>query len=95
MVPIRRRERQLRFPLSLLREQVLEVVPLVHVRGSDVLDLPRAEHGFARLVALFEEGGDVGDVGAEDVGGDVGDLGEAFEAGEEGAPVEPNVSRYS
>jgi hypothetical protein len=60
-----------------------------------VLDLPRAEHGFARLVALFEEGGDVRDVGAEDVGGDVGDLGEAFEAGEEGAPVEPNVSRYS
>lgn len=42
-----------------------------------MLYLPRVDAGLAGLVALLEEAGDVGDVGAEEIHEGVADLGHA------------------
>jgi hypothetical protein len=58
VVPLRRREGELRLPDVLGREAILEVVPLVDVGAADMLDFARTDDRFARLVAgLSWDGG--------------------------------------
>lgn len=63
-----------------------EILELVDIGATNVLDLASADHALTRLVAGFKESGDVGCVGPEDVGVDVADLFESLKTGEERAP---------
>ena len=58
VVPLRRREGELRLPDVLGREAILEVVPLVDVGAADMLDFACTDDRFARFVAgLSWDGG--------------------------------------
>lgn len=63
-----------------------EVLELVDIGASNVLDLTRADHALTGLVACFNESGDIGSVGTEDIRVDFVDLLETFQTREEGAP---------
>lgn len=63
-----------------------EVLELVDIGATDVLDLAGANHALTGLVAGFEESSDVGGVGTEDIGVDLVDLFESLQTGEERAP---------
>ena len=86
MVPFRCSHSDLTFTNSLLRHDTLQVVPLVDVGASNVLDLASADDAFSGLVTCLGEGGDVWHVHAEDVNVWVLDLFEAFHSREESAP---------
>lgn len=51
MIPLRGRECELRLLDALGREEALQIVPLVDVGAADMLDLPHAHDGLARLMA--------------------------------------------
>lgn len=86
VIPFRCRERHLALVHSLLGNNALQVIPLIDVGASNVLDLTRADDGLAGLVARLGESGNVGHIHAEYVDVGVLDLFEALHAWEEGAP---------
>jgi hypothetical protein len=92
MIPIGRRQSQFRLLLSLLWEEILQIIPLVHISASDVLDLSIANDGLSWFVATFGEGCNIGDINAENVDAEICNFFEPIESWEECAPGNRSVS---
>lgn len=86
VVPLWCRKSELGLMLSLLGKEVLQVVPLVDVCASNVLDLSCADDCLSGLVSALSEGCNVWDVHAEDVNVWVLNLFKSLQSGEEGTP---------
>ena len=86
VVPFRRRHCEFAFLGLFFWYNTLQVIPLINVSASNMLDLAGADDAFGRLVTLLHEGRNVGHVGAEDLGWGVLDFLEAFHAWEESTP---------
>jgi len=86
VVPFGRRQSILALVNPLLRYNAPQVVPLIHVRAPDMLNLPCAYDALSWLVSGLGEGSYVWHVHAKDVNVRVLDLLESFHSWEEGAP---------
>lgn len=86
MVPVGRGKCDFQVLDLLGRYQAGEILELVDVGAANMSDLARAEHGLAGLVALLEEGRNVGGVGAENAHVEVGDFLESVQTREESTP---------
>lgn len=91
VVPVGSSHGKLRFMLSFLGKEVLQVVPLVDVCATHMLDFAGAEDCLSRLVTRFRERCDIWDVHSEDIFRKVGDFFKSVEAREECTPVGVNL----
>jgi hypothetical protein len=95
MVPFRCSKRELGLVLPLLWEEGFQVVPLVDVCASDVLDLACANDGLSRLVSALSESCNIWYVHAEDIDVGVLDFFKPFESWEECAPKRVSTRYYN
>lgn len=86
VVPVRRGKSDLQVLDFVFRDLAGEVLELIDIGTSNVLDFAGADHGFTGLVASLEEGGNVWGIFTEDVDFEIGDFFESFETGEESSP---------
>lgn len=94
MIPIRSSEGELCLVLSLLGKEILQVVPLVDVRATNMLDFAGTENRLAWFVARLGESCNVRDIHPEDIFWEVCDFFEAVEAWEECAPRGINLCHW-
>lgn len=86
VVPVRRGKSDLQVLDFVFRDLASEVLELVDIGASNVLDLASANHGLAGLVTSFQEGRNVGGIFTEDVDLEIGDLFESFQTRKESSP---------
>jgi hypothetical protein len=94
MVPIRRSEGELRLVLSLLGKEGFQVVPLIDICATYMLDFAGTENRLTWFMARFSESCNVRDIHAEDIFWEVCDFFEAVEAWEECAPRGVNLCHW-
>jgi hypothetical protein len=86
VVPVRGSQSNLQVLNLVQGHTASQVLELVDIGASNVLDLSGAENGLAGLVASLKESSDIGGVRTEDIGLKVGNLVETVKAGEKGTP---------
>lgn len=85
VIPVGSRQSELQILDFLWRNQARQVLELVDVRTSNMLDLAGTEHSLAGLMTRFKESGNVGSTSTEDVWSKVRNFVKAIKTWEKGA----------
>lgn len=88
MIPIWCRESKLCLVLSVLWEEILQVIPLIDICTPHMLDLARAKDCLSRLMATLGESCDIRNVHSENVYVEIGYFFKSVETWEESSPIE-------